>query len=203
MIQQRSDDKAKKVAAIRKGLLALTQSPLYEFRTTNGYQPVIGEGSLDASIVFVGEAPGKNEAVTGKPFCGRSGKFLDEMLAHIRLDRANVFITNVVNDRPPENRDPTPAEVALYSPFLDRLLAVIAPKVIVPLGRIPMKHVMTTYGLADKFDVISKLHGRAFEGHASYGPVTVVPLYHPAVALYNGGMRQQLLADFEILKRYS
>jgi uracil-DNA glycosylase family 4 len=187
---------------IEKGLQGLTASPLYAFRIENGYQPVVGEGSIDASIMFVGEAPGKTEALSGRPFCGRSGKFLDEMLAHIGLDRAKVYITNVVKDRPPENRDPTPTEIALYAPFLDQQIMAIKPKVIVPLGRISMKYVMERYGLAEQFDVISKLHGKALQGTAPYGPVAVVPLYHPAVALYNGGMRTALLQDFEILKRY-
>ncbi|MDE2172875.1 MAG: uracil-DNA glycosylase, partial [Patescibacteria group bacterium] len=104
---------------VRDDLFAFELSPLYEYRTANKFFPVIGEGSHDASIMFVGEAPGLNEAKTGRPFCGAAGKFLSLLLESIGLTRDKVYITNIVKDRPPENRDPTPQEIALYSPFLD------------------------------------------------------------------------------------
>ena len=121
--------------AIRDEAIALKQSPLYEYRTSNRYYPVIGEGSHDANIMFVGEAPGKNEAETGRPFCGAAGKFLTELIEGIGLKREQVYITNVVKDRPPENRDPTPEEIEIYAPFLDRQIDIIQPKVIATLGR--------------------------------------------------------------------
>src|SRR5580704_7867425 len=105
---------------IRDELFEFKQSPLYEYRTANKYFPVIGEGSHDAHIMFVGEAPGMNEAKTGKPFCGASGKLLSELLLGIGASREKVYITNVVKDRPQDNRDPTPEEIILYAPFLDR-----------------------------------------------------------------------------------
>lgn len=192
---------------IRDELIEFRQSPLYEYRTGNHYFPVVGEGSHDAAIMFVGEAPGENEAKTGRPFCGAAGRFLDELIASIGLKRADVYITNVVKDRPPENRDPTPEEIALYSPFLDRQVKIIRPKVIVTLGRHSMGYVMRRYDLDLELEPISKIHGKSFEtsfidGNNQPVPITVVTLYHPASALYNGGMRDTHKKDFEILKRF-
>ncbi len=190
------------IGAIRDEILALKESPLYAYRTENKYFPVIGEGSHEAHLMFVGEAPGENEAKTGKPFCGRSGKLLDELLASIGMDRPKVYITNLVNDRPPENRDPEPSEIALYGPFLERQIAIIKPRVIATLGRHSMKYIFEKYGLAPDLAPVSKIHGKEFKATAQYGEVTIVALYHPAVALYNGSMKGQLLEDFKILKKY-
>ena len=187
---------------IRDELLAFTASPLYEYRTANTYFPVVGEGSHDARIMFVGEAPGKNEALQARPFCGAAGKFLDVLIASIGLKREDVYITNIVKDRPPENRDPTPEEIALYAPFLDRQIDIIQPAVIATLGRHSMGYVMKHLGLDLELEPVSRIHGREFKANASYGPVSVVTLYHPAAALYNGGMRGTLKQDFEILKKY-
>ena len=103
---------------IKDEVMALSQSPLYDERIANMVYPVIGEGSHRARVMFIGEAPGKNEAQTGRPFCGASGRVLDVLLAHIGLPREEVYITNIVKDRPPGNRDPKPEEIALYAPFL-------------------------------------------------------------------------------------
>jgi len=148
-------------------------------------QLVMGEGSPDAEVVFVGEAPGAKEDELGRPFVGAAGKFLDEMLASIDLKREDVYITNIVKYRPPGNRDPLPEEVAAFKPFLLEQLEVISPKLTVFLGR----HSMNVFLPQLR---ISQAHGRAFrkDGRVS------MPLYHPAAALYNGGLRDQLLADF-------
>ena len=187
---------------INDELLAFKKSPLYEFRTSNKYFPVIGEGDHDAAIMFVGEAPGKNEAKTGKPFCGASGKFLTELVESIGLTRDKVYITNIVKDRPPENRDPTPEEIALYGEFLDRQINIIQPRVIATLGRHSMGYVMKKFGLDLELEPISKIHGRSFAATASYGPISIVTLYHPAAALYNGSMRETLKKDFAVLKSF-
>ena len=187
---------------IRDELLAFKKSSLFEYRTENKYFPVIGEGSHDAHIMFVGEAPGKNEAKTGKPFCGASGKFLNYLIESIGLSRDKVYITNIVKDRPEENRDPTPEEIALYAPFLDRQIEIIQPKIIVTLGRISMAYIMKKFELDFDLEPISKIHGKAFETKASYGPLKIVTLYHPAAALYNGSMREVLKKDFEVLKEF-
>jgi len=193
------DDKMHK---IDDELLAFKQSPLYEFRTSNKYFPVVGEGDCDANILFVGEAPGKNEAKTGKLFCGASGKFLTELIESIDLTRDKVYITNIVKDRPPENRDPTPEEITLYGGFLDRQIEIIQPRIIATLGRLSMDYVMKKFGLNSELEPIGKIHGRSFAATASYGPISIITLYHPAAALYNGSMRDVLKKDFAVLKQF-
>ncbi len=196
------DFKTEGLKKIRDEVLDLKQSPLYGYRTENKYFPVIGEGNHDAKILFVGEAPGKNEATTARPFCGAAGKVLDELLASISLDRKAVYVTNLVKDRPPENRDPEPAEVLLYGPFLDRQIEIIQPKVIATLGRHSMKYIFEKYGLVPALGSVSKIHGRTFTGKAPYGDIMVVALYHPAAALYNGSLREVMKEDFKVLKNY-
>ncbi len=157
-------------------------------------QLVIGDGNLDADIVFIGEAPGKNEDEQGLPFVGAAGKFLNEMLAAAGMERSDVYITNVVKYRPPNNRDPLPEEKAAFLPYLLRQLEIINPKAIVTLGRHSME-----YFLPDAR--ISQIHGHAVRKKVVYHDKTehdwlIIPLYHPAAALYNGGMRQTLIDDF-------
>lgn len=187
---------------IRDEVLALAASPLYAERVKNKVFPVIGEGNHEASIMFVGEAPGRNEAATGRPFCGAAGKLLDEMLASIDIPRTDVYITNIVKDRPRDNRDPTPQEIEVYAPFLDRQIDIIQPKVIATLGRFSMAYLFKKFGLDFELETISRIHGKTFEADASYGKITIVPLYHPAVAIYNIHMKETLFKDFEVLKKY-
>lgn len=148
-------------------------------------QLVFGDGNPDSEIVFVGEAPGKKEDELGQPFVGAAGKFLDEMLESINLKREDIYITNIVKYRPPNNRDPLPAEKQAFLPYLQAQIEVIQPKVVIPLGR----HSMNCF-LPDL--QISKAHGQP----KRYKGVVYLPLYHPAAALYNGGLRQTLLDDF-------
>jgi len=194
-------DRAEAMQQIRDEVLNLKKSSLYEYRIQNKYFPVIGEGSHNASIMFIGEAPGKNEALTGKPFCGRSGKVLDELLLSVGIKREDVYVTNVVKDRPPENRDPTEDEIARYAPFLDRQIEIIKPKVIATLGRFSMVYVMSRLGLESVLGPISTMHGKKFNTKTTYGEVAVIPLYHPAVAVYNSSMKQPLIEDFKVLKQ--
>ncbi len=189
---------------------ALTSSPLYKYRTTNRYFPVIGEGSYDADIVFVGEAPGRNEAKTSKPFCGAAGKILDELLSGVGINRQDVYITNIVKDRPPENRDPTPEEIASYGPFLDRQIAIIKPKVIVTLGRYAMGYIMEKLDLSNQLVPIGKAHGVSYQAIAPWSKeagkheyINIVTLYHPCVAIYNRSTFTTLKADFKVLAQYS
>ncbi len=148
-------------------------------------QLVFGVGSPDADMVFVGEAPGKSEDIKGEPFIGAAGKFLNEMLETIGLKRAEVYITNIVKYRPPNNRDPLPAEKSAFLPYLEQQIDIINPKLIVTLGRHSMDVLLP--GL-----VISHVHGVL----QSYGGRKLLPLYHPAAALYNGSLRQTLFDDF-------
>lgn len=148
-------------------------------------QLVFGDGNPDADIVFIGEAPGKNEDIQGLPFVGASGKFLSEMLSLIDLELKDIYITNIVKFRPPSNRDPEPSEKDAFLPFLEAQLEVIQPKVVVTLGR----HSMNCF-LPDL--QIGKVHGQP----KRYKGRVYLPLFHPAAALYNGGMRQTLIDDF-------
>jgi len=187
---------------IKDEVLNLKESPLYKERIKNKALPVIGEGSHNARIMFIGEAPGKNEAETGRPFCGAAGNVLDKLLESISLDRKEVYVTNVVKDRPTSNRDPLPEEIKLYAPFLDRQIDIIQPKVIATLGRFSMGYIMRKFGLESELQSISKMHGKVFEAKARYGLVRILPLYHPAVALYNGSEMDTLKKDFGLLKKF-
>lgn len=187
---------------IKDEVLNLKESPLYQERISNKVFPVIGEGSHDAKIVLVGEAPGKNEAATGRPFCGASGKILTELIESIGLKREDVYITNMVKDRPPNNRDPLDEEIKIYAPFLDRQIDIIEPEVIATLGRYSMAYIMNKFGLFAELKSISQIHGTAFDAKASYGAVKVIPLYHPAVALYQNSLKEQMFKDFKIIKKY-
>ncbi len=152
-------------------------------------QLVMGDGNPNAEIVFIGEAPGKNEDLQGKPFVGAAGKFLNEMLSQAGMDRSDVYITNIVKYRPPNNRDPLPDEKAAFWPYLLRQLQVIEPKVVITLGRHSMEYFLP--GMK-----IGAVHGEpkriAFGDHK----IVIMPLFHPAAALYNGGLRQTLIDDF-------
>lgn len=148
-------------------------------------QLVFGDGNPDADLVFIGEAPGKNEDQQGLPFVGAAGKFLNEMLEMIGLKRSDVYITNIVKYRPPNNRDPLPEEKSAFLPYLQQQMAIIKPKLIITLGRHSMECFLP--GLK-----ISQVHGQPKRKNGQ----VYLPLFHPAAALYNGGMRQTLIDDF-------
>jgi DNA polymerase len=198
-----TDNRTELLRQIKDEVLGLKISPLYEERIKNKAYPVIGEGSHDAKIMFVGEAPGRTEAETGRPFAGAAGKILDQLLASVAINRLDVYITNVVKDRPPGNRDPEPEEIAVYGPFLDRQIEIIQPQVIATLGRFSMEYIIRKFGLDNQLQSISKLHGATLQAQAPYGQVMIVPLYHPAASIYNQHLKQTLLDDFKILKQYS
>ncbi|MDZ4299490.1 MAG: uracil-DNA glycosylase [Candidatus Sungbacteria bacterium] len=189
--------------AIKDEVVGFAISPLAKERVRNGALPVIGEGSHTAKIMFVGEAPGKNEAATGRPFAGAAGRVLNELLASAGIPRDAVYITNVVKDRPPQNRDPSPEEIALYAPFLDRQIEIIQPCVIALLGRHSMKYIMEKFELEDRIGPISRLHGKVFEAKASYGDIQIIPFFHPAAALYNPPLKEEMIADFQALQKFA
>lgn len=153
-------------------------------------QLVMGEGAPDADIVFIGEAPGKNEDIQGKPFIGAAGKFLNQMLAEAGMSRDDVYITNIVKYRPPENRDPLPEEKKAFLPYLLKQLAIIQPKVVITLGRHSMEYFLP--GMK-----IGEVHGQPKRIHLDdQHELVIMPLFHPAAALYNGSLRQTLIDDF-------
>lgn len=153
--------------------------------------PVMGHGNPNSKIVFVGEAPGQKEDEQGIPFVGQAGKLLEELLGTIGFKREDVYITNVVKFRPPENRDPTPEEKEACLPFLQMELSIIKPTVIVPLGRHALTQFFTKMSITDA-------HGKAH----TVGNMTVFPIYHPAAALHNPGLRTALFDDFAALKKF-
>lgn len=173
--------------------LILTKQPCLELAKTAN-QLVFGSGSPDAKIVFIGEAPGKNEDLKGEPFVGAAGRLLDEMLDSVSIKREDVYITNIVKYRPPENRDPSEQEKEEFWPYLLKQIAIIRPKIIATLGR--------HSGQAFIKDLrISADHGKPKRVKVQSGGVKdsiiVLPLYHPAAALYNGSLKQTLIDDFQ------
>ncbi len=193
--------KAAQLKRVEKDVERLDESPLYPLRVQEGYQAVFGVGDPNARIMFIGEAPGKQEALRGEPFVGAAGHLLDDLLRSVGLRREQVYITNIVKDRPPENRDPQTEEIKLYTPFLRRQIKIIQPAVIVTLGRFAMDFILSEFHMPEKGKSITELHGKPLRAAAPYGPVTVVPLFHPAVAFYRREQKDVLKSDFLILKK--
>ncbi|MCX8007521.1 MAG: uracil-DNA glycosylase [Coriobacteriia bacterium] len=151
---------------------------------------VFGVGSPRARLMFIGEAPGRNEDLQGEPFVGAAGKLLDELLASIGLDRSEVYIANVLKCRPPGNRDPLPEEMEQCTPFLEQQVRLVDPEVIATLGNFATRHVLKTQA------GITRLRGRLFRSAGR----KVVPIYHPAAALYDRTKQDVLFEDFQRLK---
>lgn len=160
----------------------MEQCDLYKTAT----QAVPGAGNPDAEIMVIGEAPGQKEDETGIPFMGAAGKFLNELLASINMKREDIFIANCIKHRPPNNRDPLPEEIAIYTPWLQGQIDIIDPKIIITLGRFSMDFVL------GKGFSISQIHGQPKRKNGK----VIIPMYHPAAALYSGNLRPVLMADF-------
>jgi DNA polymerase len=193
--------KSAQLKRVQKDVENLTDSALYPLRQREGYRVVFGVGDPDARIMFIGEAPGKQEAQRGEPFVGAAGHLLDELLHSVGLSRDQVYITNIIKDRPPENRDPQRSEIELYAPFLRRQIKIIEPALIVTLGRFAMDFVLSEFKMPEKGKSITELHGEPLRARAPYGPITVVPLFHPAVAFYRRDQKETLKSDFLVLKK--
>ena len=158
---------------------------------------VVGDGSLDANILFIGEAPGRNEDLQGKPFVGKAGKILDELLDSIGLSRDGVFIANILKCRPENNRNPLKSEIETCTDYLDQQINIIRPKIIAPLGNFAASYILEKFGLEP--DKISKIRGKIFDVKTNFGDVKIIPLYHPAVATYNPNTMETLLEDFKAI----
>ena len=158
--------------------------------------PVFGEGNPESGIVFIGEAPGRSEDLAGRPFVGAAGKVLDRMLGLAGLSRQDVYITNVLKCRPPGNRDPRPEEIEACTPYLERQLMIIRPRVVVTLGRHALNYVLRW---TDVRGSVSRLHGTVIRLKAPFGESSLVPLYHPAVLLYRPAMKEVFERDFRAL----
>ena len=184
---------------IKDEIISCKKCSLYKTRI----YPVIGEGNHRANIIFIGEAPGLNESKTGRPFCGTSGKILDELLDSVGIKREDIYIANILKDRPPKNRDPQQEEIKVCVSYLKRQIDIIKPKVICPLGRYSMNFLMEEFGLKDSIDSIGKIHGNVFEAKSLFQKIKIIPFYHPAVAAYNPNMKDILKKDFQILKKFN
>ncbi len=179
--------KAEKLNALHTKWFSQCSCTLKETAT----QPVPGHGNPNTDIVFIGEAPGKDEDLKGIPFVGRAGQFLNEMLAIIGMKREDVYITNIVKYRPPNNRDPEPEEKEACAPWLYEELNCIQPKLIIFLGRHSMNDFFPDLKISDA-------HGKLIEKKFKrINTSSFLPLYHPAAALYNGGLKNDLLTDFK------
>jgi uracil-DNA glycosylase family 4 len=172
-----------------------TKCPLSASRTN----AVPGEGPTDARVLFIGEAPGKNEDRKGRPFVGRAGSILDDLLASIGLARDDVYITNIVKCRPPENRDPTAEEIEACSGYLDRQIDSIAPAVIVTLGRFAMQAMFRRYGIGA--GSIGEERGTVHHVEKGGRTLTLIPVYHPAAAIYDPKKKDVLVEDFRTLRK--
>lgn len=178
--------KNKQLEQIAADILTKNVCPDLAAQATN---LVMGDGNRDADIVFIGEAPGKKEDESGLPFMGAAGKFLNEMLVAAGMERSDVYITNIVKYRPPNNRDPLPEEKKAFLPYLLRQLEIISPKVVITLGRHSMEYFLPG-------SKIGQIHGQPQHIQFNDHELVVIPLYHPAAALYNGSLRQVLIDDF-------
>ena len=166
--------------------MACTKCELHKSRRI----AVPGEGPEDAKIMFVGEGPGQNEDEQGRPFVGAAGKFLTELLESIGLKRSDVFITNIVKCRPPNNRAPRKGEIDACNPYLESQIDLLNPRIVCPLGTPAINTI-----LGDEYSA-TKTHGKPIKRKDR----TILPLYHPAAALYDNSLRDVLLQDFKILK---
>lgn len=191
--------KEEKLEEIKKEVLNCKKCPLYKTRTN----PVVGEGNLSAKIMFIGEAPGVNEDKTGKPFCGAAGKILDELLESAGIKREQVYITNILKDRPPDNRNPKSEEIKACTSYLERQISIIKPKVICTLGNFATAFIFKKYDLRGKLAGISKIHGKVFSAGDLFTQIKIIPLYHPAVVTYNINMKETLKKDFRVLKGFN
>ncbi|MDY6845521.1 MAG: uracil-DNA glycosylase [Chloroflexota bacterium] len=192
--------KEKRLNQLAQEITRLDRSPLYQYRKKNDYKPVFGEGNPDADIMFIGEAPGVKEAETGRPFVGRAGQYLNSLLSSIDLKRADVYITNIVKDRPPSNRNPHAAEIDIYAPFLCKQINIIQPKVIATLGRFATAFIIDLFHLPQAGKKIGEIHGVIMHTPTDFGKVYIIPMYHPAAVFYNRNLAGFLEKDFYTLK---
>lgn len=164
----------------------------------NRNNPVVGDGNPNAKIMFIGEAPGYNEDRQGKPFVGAAGRVLDEMLSSIGLERNEVYITNIVKCKPPNNRNPFMEEIKKCSIYLDKQIEIIKPRLICTLGNFATSYILKKYGF--KPLSISKIHGELFEVKEFAGETKIIPLFHPAALIYNQGLKKKMEDDLRVLK---
>ncbi|MBP1929221.1 DNA polymerase [Methanolinea mesophila] len=180
--------------SLNSQIMTCTRCRLSESRTN----AVPGEGPVPCPIMMIGEAPGEKEDQQGRPFVGRAGTVLNRFLEETGLPRDEVFITSIVKCRPPKNRDPKEDEIHSCSGHLDRQIAHIKPRVIVPMGRFAAGVIFSRFGIGG--GKISEVHGKLFRGAFDGDEVMIFPVYHPAVVTHNPPLRSELAGDFARLK---
>ncbi len=181
--------KREEMDALERLISNCRRCPLHASRR----RAVPGEGNLEARVMLVGEAPGEREDEEGRPFVGQAGRLLNEVLSGLGVDRGEIYITNVVKCRPPNNRDPEDAEVEACRPYLERQIQIVAPRVVVALGRHSARLLLGYGGV--RFRGIMQVRGRTYRVRISGVDVEVVPTIHPAAALYNPRNRPMLVED--------
>ncbi|MBN1914634.1 MAG: uracil-DNA glycosylase [Parachlamydiales bacterium] len=187
--QQELEQLSQEIVLCRKCSLAISRN-----------RPLVGDGNIGANIVMIGEAPGYYEDLKGKAFIGNAGKVLDGLLQVAGISRQDLYITNVLKCHPPHNRAPSLQEIQSCSCYLYRQLKILQPKVIITLGKHASKELFSRIFLP--FSSITEMHGKVFEIKASYGPVKVIPLYHPSAACHNPSLLEVLTKDFETIAGY-
>lgn len=160
---------------------------------------VPGEGPVPARIMLIGEAPGKQEDVSGRPFVGRAGAILNEMLGSAGIRREDVFVTSVIKCRPPKNRDPSPGEISACMPYLKRQISLVCPEIIVPMGRFAAACILDMFGLPS--GTIGTIHGKSFALKLQGNSPVIIPVYHPAVITHNPRLKGALAEDFQVIRR--
>jgi DNA polymerase len=193
-----ADNAELSIRELHEKIMACTLCHLCKTRN----KAVPGEGPANASVMFIGEGPGRQEDLEGRPFVGRAGKFLDECLQSIGLMRERVFIANIVKCRPSEkpgswvrDRKPTKEEIEACSPYLDRQLELVKPEIVCTLGDTASSQIFKRYNMEE--DTIGHIHGRLYLA----GAMKLIPLYHPAAALYDNNLRQIVMIDFQRLRQ--
>ena len=186
----------KEIKQLEHAIVSCKKCELWKTRKN----PVVGDGSLNASVMFIGEAPGHHEDLQGIPFVGRAGKVFDELLQSIGLERKEVYVCNILKCRPPDNRNPFDPEIKACTPYLDRQITAIKPKVIGTLGNFATSYVLEKFGL--QAEKIGKIHGKTFHIKNLLFESRIIPLYHPAAATYNPNMKSVLMDDFKAIAMY-
>ncbi|MCK4521331.1 MAG: uracil-DNA glycosylase [Nanoarchaeota archaeon] len=157
-------------------------------------KPLVGDGSVDANILVIGESPGYNEDIRGRAFIGEAGKILDQLLGLINLKRDDIYITNILKCHPPRNHNPSRDEINSCIKYLDRQINILKPKIILTLGKYASKEIFNKFDL--EFSKISDIHSKVFEAELDFDKIKIIPLYHPAVACYHNNMFDILKKDF-------
>jgi DNA polymerase len=179
---------------IRQQIENCKNCPLWKTRLN----PVAGEGMVTAKVMLIGEAPGKNEDIQGRPFVGRAGKLLDELIQSICKERKEIFITNIVKCRPPKNRNPLKSEIKTCTNYLDKQIKLIHPQIIVPLGNFATSYILKKFGISE--GKIGMIHGRTYQMKNNSTDSNIIPMYHPAAAIYNPNLKETLEKDFKKIR---